>query len=82
MQAKIVKMAGLINLLRRSWRHLILQLVRPKGLEPSRLSALPPQGSASTNSATAAHRCKSEASLTVPFAVRKPSHCFYRKSST
>src|SRR5262245_48435476 len=29
-------------------------LVRSKGLEPSRLAALPPQGSASTNSATTA----------------------------
>src|SRR4051794_8115358 len=30
------------------------RLVRPRGLEPPRVSPLPPQGSASTNSATAA----------------------------
>jgi hypothetical protein len=33
---------------------ILLGMVRSKGLEPSRLAALPPQGSASTNSATTA----------------------------
>ncbi len=32
-------------------------LVRSRGLEPPRLAALPPQGSASTNSAMTAHMC-------------------------
>jgi hypothetical protein len=40
---------------RASGRHGILQfLVRSEGLEPPRFYSLPPQGSASTNSATSA----------------------------
>jgi hypothetical protein len=43
-----------------------LSLVRSRGLEPPRLAALPPQGSASTNSAMTAHDCSDSAPTREP----------------
>jgi predicted transglutaminase-like cysteine proteinase len=46
--------------------------VRPRGLEPPRVSPLPPQGSASTNSATTACRLRKRALNNRPIAQAQP----------
>jgi hypothetical protein len=51
----------------------LLVMVRKEGLEPTRLAALEPKSSASTNSATFAHLIPEESGfLTAPFYLIRP----------